>query len=373
MDVRRKIVAGFPHLKRELRDVVSAKTPVFLSRPSRFNIYLDGPCNGFCIMCQKGLMNASREGDRNYVNADVAPLLRVMEEMRRLSGKGVLYSFFNGEPLISRDILFPLIRKAKELEAYFSFTTNGYLLNQKTVETLVGLSPFNIGISLESLAPSINESIRPFPNGTKRTVEGIERLHSEIKRQGAATSLNIKVTMTDLNHSSVLDIVRRYGKKKGIMVTPQPFEAFDYLPGEIVERLRIKADSGYETTIQALIQLKKEGCSINASQENLDNMITKVESSETTACEGNTPKQKKRHCTIGNTNLFLDYALGVKLCPEMPLIGNLESGLTIRDIWLGDDARNVRRQIAECDKICTLACLKRVSLLEKVKLFLKRQ
>ena len=161
-------------------------------------------------MCPTGIRNASTDRlKRTYHTPDTFLLTTLMEEVSKLSGKGVLYSFFVGEPLLNRVLLFALMAKAQEVGACFSFTTNGYLLTQEMVEKIVRLSPFNIGVSLESLDPSINETIRPYPNGTNRTLEGFERLRSEIRRQGRATSLNIKVTLTDINHSSALDIVKR--------------------------------------------------------------------------------------------------------------------------------------------------------------------
>ena len=260
--------------------------------------------------------------------------------------------------------------KAQEVGACFSFTTNGYLLTQEMVEKIVRLSPFNIGVSLESLDPSINETIRPYPNGTNRTLEGFERLRSEIRRQGRATSLNIKVTLTDINHSSALDIVKRYGQMKGIMITPQPFEANE-LPGEIVEKLKIKDVAAYKTTIHQLLELKKKAYSITASRESLCDMITKVEHIQDMPRTTEIKSERRGGCNIGDNDVYR-YRVGYYIMSDICPLGNLKGGLNIKDIWFGEDARDVRQQISKCDKICTLACLRRVSLMDKIVLYLRR-
>ena len=101
-------------------------------------------------------------------------------------------------------------------------------------------------------------------------------------------------------------------------------------------------------------------------------MITKVEHIQDMPRTTEIKSERRGGCNIGDTTMFIDTALDITLCPIFRPLGNLKGGLNIKDIWFGEDARDVRQQISKCDKICTLACLRRVSLMDKIVLYLRR-
>ena len=100
-------------------------------------------------------------------------------------------------------------------------------------------TPGSIGL-LESLNPTINEEIRPFNNGTQKTIDAIEFLRTERARQKRHVSINVKTVLTEINLESFVEIVKRWGKEEGMMVTPQMFEWNDSMPVSVRDKLCVK-------------------------------------------------------------------------------------------------------------------------------------
>ena len=101
-------------------------------------------------------------------------------------------------------------------------------------------------------------------------------------------------------------------------------------------------------------------------------MITKVEDTEGMPRTIEIKSNGRSRCNIGDTTMFIYTGLDIRLCPTLRPIGNLKDRLNIKDVWFGQDARDLRQEISKCDKICTMSCLRRVSLMDKIVLYLGR-
>jgi sulfatase maturation enzyme AslB (radical SAM superfamily) len=95
--------------------------------------------------------------------------------------------------------VFEVLALSHELGVNFGFTTNGYLLSRSNVVQILRHEPFNINVSLESVDPAINESLRPRKNGTQRTLEGIKNVVLEKRRSGSRVSTMVKPTIMEQN------------------------------------------------------------------------------------------------------------------------------------------------------------------------------
>jgi molybdenum cofactor biosynthesis enzyme MoaA len=164
-----KFTRGLPYLGKELRAIISNCTPCFIAFPRTIHIWRDAPCNGKCIMC----INAYRSIFPSLFTDEM--MTRALNEIHELCGRGTLVSYNGGEPLICRHII-EWIEQAGELKLDFRFTTNGYLMTKDLARRFVAAGLFNIGVSLESLNPKVNETIRPYQNGTEKTLRCIELL-----------------------------------------------------------------------------------------------------------------------------------------------------------------------------------------------------
>jgi MoaA/NifB/PqqE/SkfB family radical SAM enzyme len=364
---------GIPYFVKEMESLVSSKTPFFISRPRVIYVIFDGPCNGRCVMCPVGNQNTQEITKKQVPKTPEDVLIRRLREMRKLTGPGLLVSFICGEPLLYKP-LFSIMEACRECGIDFSFTTNGYLLTQETVEKIGRMDPFNIGVSLESITPEVNEALRPMKNGTRKTLDGIDMLLVERAKHGRRYSINIKCTLTQLNYREIIPIVKQFGKRDGVFVTPQPFEIQDGVPREMVDKLLIKDPQDFEQVMLEVIDLKKYGYSVNADRHNLRNFVnqvkTKPEDNNTVVNVGLYGKGKE--CTIGNTHLFIWDTGDACFCTFMKPIGNINSEQSLQDMWYGVTANKLREQVAKCQRVCNYSCTRSSLLWDKIVLFLRR-
>src|SRR5688500_9270213 len=105
----------------------------------------------------------------------------------------------------------------------FGFTTNSLSLTKPNMHRILSYNPFNINVSLESIDPAVNESLRPMENGTKRTMEAIENLVAEKERSKSRVSVIVKPTIMEQNYRGLPDLVRHFGRNTPVQVNFQPY------------------------------------------------------------------------------------------------------------------------------------------------------
>ncbi|HLX96329.1 MAG TPA: radical SAM protein [Verrucomicrobiae bacterium] len=371
----RKLKRGLPYLKKEIRAIVSDRTPFFIAVPRTVHIWRDGPCNAKCIMCSYGFLPAEVLGKlwKSPFTDNLMP--RVLNEIHELCGRGTLVSYMGGEPTTSRHLV-DWIEQAGQLGLDFRFTTNGYIMDEEMARRLVTAGLFNIGISLESLDPGINETIRPFPDGTAKTLRCITLLLQERKRQNKHVSLNIKTVLTDINLESFLEIVKRFGKMDGVMCTPQIFEPLDGMPEATRNLLSVKDNHRLRQVTDQIRGLKREGYAIHVTDQALDDMVKQNQEDQRHAFTMSNKQlemdSSQPACNIATDNLWIQDG-AVKLCPYFPPVGNMVSDAktTVKELWQSETARKTREQTRACRRLCTISCLRRTPLAHKVSTFLK--
>jgi hypothetical protein len=75
----------------------------------------------------------------------------------------------------------------------FGFTTNDYLQTRQNVARVLQSNLCSINVSIESLNPQVNESLRPRKHGTQQTLEGIDNLERKLPVSGVALSTVILI------------------------------------------------------------------------------------------------------------------------------------------------------------------------------------
>lgn len=370
----RKIIRGMPYLKKELRAIVSDHTPLFIAVPRTVHIWRSAPCNAKCIMCDYGFLKGEAYTKISRIKFSDELMTRAIDEIAELCGRGTVVSYIGGEPTVSPKIV-EWVRQASGLGLDFRFTTNGYRIDRKLAAALIDAGVFNLGISLESLDPKINETIRPHPNGTQKTIEAIEFLREERARQQKHTSLNIKTVITNLNMESFPEIVRRWGKVDGMMCTPQMFEWNDQMPAGIKDQLCVQDVPRLEKMVADLRKLKAEGYAVHVSEQGMSEMLKLAREDTDRSTVENRNKLEMEpdapFCNIGTDNLWVQDGL-VRLCPYHPPIGNmLTETRPIKEMWNSEMTKRVREQTRACRRLCTISCLRRTPLRHKVSIFLK--
>jgi len=370
----RKTVRGLPYLGKEIRAEISNRTPFFVARPRVVHLWRNGPCDGGCIMCHLGFSRGKEREELFHSPMTDEMIPGLLRQIQEVGGRGTMVSYMCGEPLLSRALL-GWVDLARELKLDFRFTTNGYHVDREMARRLVGAGLFNIGVSIESLDPAINEQIRPYRNSTEKVVNAIELLLEEKRRQNSAVSLNLKCTLTNVNLESILALMQRYGLVEGVIITPQMFEVIKAMPEATREKLWIKDLSRLEAVMRELKSLRRRGYHLNAEDETLDDFVRLYREDperRSTMHERRVSDEDQPECRIGTDNLFITDG-DVRLCPHFPAIGSVVTGngTTLKQMWLSDRARQVRGDIRKCRTVCTMSCTRRMSLAHKVRTFLK--
>ena len=369
----RKVAQGWPYLVKELRAGVSNRTGCFIARPRIVHLWRKGPCDGGCIMCHLGYTKGKQREELFHSPIKDEMIPGWLQQIHELGGRGTMVSYMCGEPLLNRSVL-DWVEQAKRLRLDFRFTTNGYHVDRAMAQRLVAGGLFNLGISIESLDPAINEQIRPYKNATDKVVGAIELLLEEKRRQHSPLSLNLKCTLTNVNLESVLDLARRYGLMEGVILTPQIFEVMSDMPPETIDKLWIRDAGRVEAVARELKALKARGYHINADDDALDGFVRLCRQDpdhKSTMSERKVRDEDQPDCFIGTDNLFITDGK-VQLCPHLPAIGDLLSErANLKEMWLSEPARQVREQIRACRTVCTMSCTRRMSLAHKVRMFLK--
>jgi hypothetical protein len=199
----------------------------------------------------------------------------------------------------------------------------------------------------------------------------------ERKRQKKRLSINVKTVLTDINLESFLDIVKRFGKVEGIMCTPQVFEAQDDLmPNETKDLLFIKDTDRLRRVTDQIRELKRDGYTIHVTDQALTDIVNQNvddrNHTSTMHCKKLTMNPSAPDCNIGTDSLWIEHGK-VKLCPYHAPIGSFltESRPTLKQMWESEKARQIRAQTRTCRRLCTISCLRRTPLLDKVSTFLK--
>jgi len=370
----RKVARGLPYLGKELRSIVSDKTPFFIAVPRTVHIWRGAPCNAKCIMCNYSWLKGDAYRDLVTSAFKDEMMVPALNEIYELCGRGTLVSYMGGEPTTSRHLI-EWIELAGRLGLDFRFTTNGYLMSETMARRIVGAGLFNIGVSFESLDPKINETMRPHPDGTAKTLRAIELLLQERDRQKRHISINVKTVLTEINMDSYPDMIRRFGKIEGVMCTPQMFERLEDMPEATYELLYIRDPERLQRVTDQIRELKAQGYTVHATDQGLKEMVQQCRAADRNATMHHKKLEmdpSEPECNIGTDNLWIDSGQ-VKLCPYHAPIGDFTRSPrpTLKEMWHSEMTRQVRDQTRACRRLCTISCLRRTPLKHKISTFLK--
>jgi MoaA/NifB/PqqE/SkfB family radical SAM enzyme len=352
-----RVVEGLPYLRKELARRISVRTGTVMATPASYYVIFSGRCNLACPFCRV----------YKFVDptlpADV--MLRIVRDAKALSGAGFNISLSGGEPMLWRP-LYDALELSHKLGVNFGFTTNGLALTKANVQRVVGCDPFNVNVSIESIDPKINDALRPFADGTKRVLAGLESLIEEKRRTGSRMSVIVKPTIMDQNYRTLPDLVRHFGKNSGVQVNFQPYVG-DEGDSFWVQDLAKLAD-----VISELKALRREGYPIIGNDQTLDGFFEYLK---------DPPRQdnmrhfdlegRKRNCDIGLRSMFIYPNGDVLFCDFLKHpIGNVHKQ-TLSDIYYGADADRQRRTMIYCNIDCQQTCKRPTPLTVKAKAFLR--
>lgn len=356
--VARQAWRGVPYLKKELGRKVSVAIGKPLATPQTYYVIFSGRCNVACTFCT--------------IYKEVEPMipeeamLRIVREAKELSGSGFNMSLSGGEPLIYKP-LYKTLELAHELGVNFGFTTNGYLLTKNNVAKALEYDPFNINVSLESVDPQMNESVRPRRDGTKQTLDGIDNLVMEKRRTGSRVSILVKPTIMNQTYKGLPDLVRYFKRYPEVQIHLQTFV------GPSNTGFWITETDDLRRSLEEVLKLRHEGHNVVLDEHTINGFVgyfAKPPKSET-----DFPRLElhgaKRDCDIAYRVMGIYPNGDVQFCDYLnKAVGNIHKQ-SLSEIYFGEVANKLRRGITRCNIDCQRTCQRPIPIMTKVQAFLK--
>ncbi|NVL90459.1 MAG: radical SAM protein [Desulfobacterales bacterium] len=166
-------------------------------------------CNGSCIYCPRTLMR-----DR-WINRDM-PIELFYEFIPFLRYTDLVYLQGWGEPLLN-DNFFEMVRICKDQGKRVGFTTNGMLLTEDTIRTLVDLQLDIIGVSLAGITARTHNQIRKGSDFNKviSRLELLRKIKAEKKTQAPAVHLAYLMLRSNFHElKEILPLAKKVGAKQ---------------------------------------------------------------------------------------------------------------------------------------------------------------
>lgn len=355
--VARQAWRGVPYLQKEIGRSLSVRSGRVFATPQMYYVIFSGRCNVACTFCT--------------IYKEVEPMLsgevmlRLVREAHELSGSGFNMSLSGGEPLIYRP-LYDVLELAHRLKVNFGFTTNGYLLTKQNVARALQANLFNINVSIESVNPEVNESVRPRKNGTQQTLDGIENVVAEKRRTGARVAIIVKTTIMDQNYRTLPELFRYFSRYPEVQVSLQPFL------GPVDSGFWIKDIDEFERVVADLKALRQSGCTVIADGATLDGFVRYFRNPPKNGQQSRLNLEgHKRGCDIGYRTMGIFPNGSVHFCDLLERdIGNVHEH-SLSDIYYGEVANRLRKRIDYCDIDCQRTCQRAIPLSTKVRAFLR--
>ncbi len=183
-----------------------------VSLPVEIQIEPSSACNLHCRMC--GLDKGIRKALLDPTQFEL--ILDMLGTMKGINLTGM------GEGLLNRDLEI-LIKLAGQRGIDVGLVTNGLLLTEERVQTLISTPLRHISVSIESALPEVYEKIRI--GGTLETLrENLEGLDKAVTAQKSGLLIYLNTVLirelldNDKNIRSVIDLAARYRSIAGITV-----------------------------------------------------------------------------------------------------------------------------------------------------------
>ncbi len=117
-------------------------------------------------------------------------------------------ALLGGEPFLRND-WFEISEHIKENNMKVIYVTNGFLLNEKTIEKLRYIDPYVVGISIDGASAKTHDKIRGLHGSFEKSTNAIQQL----KKAGIPTSVITTISTMNFNE---LPEIRDWIKNKGI-------------------------------------------------------------------------------------------------------------------------------------------------------------
>ncbi len=205
------------NVRRGLINVLTSIVELGLSKPQKLLapfLVVWNFTNACNLRCKHCYQNAS------FSSSDELTLKEKLRVVDELDEAGIAsLAFSGGEPLMMKDHLLKVARRASKSGIYVALATNGTLLTRRVVKELKEAGVKYVEISLDSADPEIHDKFRGVRGAFRAAIEGIRNCVEE----GLFTC--IATTVTKLNFHEIGKIIE-LAKKLNV----NRFITFNFIP-----------------------------------------------------------------------------------------------------------------------------------------------
>lgn len=311
------------------------------TRPSHCDFIVTQNCFLRCKMCHIWKYKTDDE------TVPFKTYIEFLGALKEFTGKNMQIQFVGGEPLLKKGII-DLINSASNHGFYTTMTTNGCLVDRKMADGLITAGLNTIGFSLESLKEERHDFLRGMPGTFKKIMDAI----GYFRDSPIPEKIFISTIISGANLEDIIAIAEWVNKSPRLSFVyfqsiMQPFampEDNAWHEREETKFLWPDTDAAHRV-LDTLSALQKQGYKIANPPGQFNAFKSYFRD----------PRKfiKKIKCNLGYNAFSLLPNGDVILCFSMPPIGNIMTE-RIDAIWNSEKAREVRKQIAGCQKNCKL-------------------
>jgi len=333
------------HVKNTLANQVYLQTSVDFTQPVHLHAQLNFKCNSRCSMC-----DSWEKGLQGYEELSAELWIKALDELKYIS-PDIKVSFAGGEILQKNDV-FDIFRHCDEKNIIYGMITNGLLLNEKNIEKILNLHPYNIHISLDSLDTGGYEAIRGV-RGLEVLKRNVINLMKRLHATNSKTVVTLKTVVCNVNLGELDEIVRFADKYKIHGVTFQPIVDIT----EEAKALFVQDFVKLQDMIDKLIRMKKEGFPILNSVDNIRSWVQYFDLSISLSPRVSQVKNNSR-CVVSLKNVYILSSGEIKLCELYDdSLGNIKTD-SISSVLISDSAKEKKKVLTHCERNCVY-CIKR--------------
>lgn len=311
------------------------KTGFDFTRPIQTYGLLTKRCNCKCKMC-----DFWREEKQDDLPTEV--WIRFLKELKSFAGTYNI-NFSGGEPMLRKDI-FEILDCCRKLGVPAGITSNGALINEKTIPRLLDTNIFNINVSLDSLEDSVHDDMRGTPGLLAKLRNNLDLLMEAKRDSGSSVRVILKSIVCAENLDNLIPLAE-YARDMGMTgISYQPI--FDW--SEESKDMSGVDQAMLSEVVSQLVDLKQQDYPILNSEHSIKQWPGYFDG---TLAGSNSP------CSVPLRELFVYPQGDIIFCGTCnPVIGNITEN-DIRTIWFSEKARKVRKALVKCEKMCLQTCV----------------
>lgn len=329
------VLLGLGNLRCKVAEKIYLHTNIDITKPVQIYGLVTHRCNARCRMCDYWKTKTNQElPAETWING-----LRSFKSFT----PNFNINFSGGEPLLKEDF-FDILEYCSRENIIAGFTTNGILLNSEKIKKILDLNLFNLNISIDSLEPRVHDGIRGFTGLLENNLKMIDALLVAKKKTGNYMKVIIKTTVSNENVKN-LDRIAEYVKSRGdLRIHFQPIE--EHWNAGAKKMFEIE-ERDLEAAIEKLIEMKRNHYPILNSERSFENWRLHFKRER---------NRRPATCDAALRTLLIRGNGDMTLCIQHEAtIGNLADADIRRD-WYSPLAREYRKKLVRCRKLCTTTC-----------------